>query len=652
MSFKHFNIGTKTSIVCGAITLISLSILSYHSFISQKNMINDIISRQAQEQDKQFVNLRKNQEKQLSNMMLDQKAQLSKTMKAVSLICEGVASSAIYNFDSSILDTALRPYLELNEIQAIILKDNDNKPFFYICKIPEIISGEKMPESTLDKFKGSLKQESTLKFKGETVGKLTILYTDKILQNKIENIKDESKTNLNELISYSKKSLKDVRNFSVNTLNNATLYSVGFTIIIFIVLTVAILITLKTLVTKPLKSTIDTIIEISKTGKLSHTLTIKSYDEIGAMSKAINEMIDSLNKKAQLALQIAKGDLAQNVELASSDDTLGNALLEMTTNLNDVISGIDDTANEVSSQSVQVSDASSALSDGASKSAASLEQITSSMTEIGSQTRINAENATQANQISTTARSAAETGNSEMKNMMNAMNDISESSQQIAKIIKVIDDIAFQTNLLALNAAVEAARAGKHGKGFAVVAEEVRSLAGRSAKAAKETEQLIGSATKKVLNGTNIASNTCEVLEEIVDKVTKVTDLVGEIAAASNEQAQSVSQVSIGLQEIDNVTQQNTASSEEIAASANELSSHAIELQKAISRFSLNSHAHKNSLSGKIEKSSSNKVKIDKKFNSKEQWNETDSKTDKHSDDWGTNGGNSSQLGIDDYGKY
>ncbi len=209
------------------------------------------------------------------------------------------------------------------------------------------------------------------------------------------------------------------------------------------------------------------------------------------------------------------------------------------------------------------------------------------MAEIASQTKTNAENAGQASGLASGVRTAAEGGNAKMEQMMSAMTDINDSSQQIAKIIKVIDEIAFQTNLLALNAAVEAARAGSHGKGFAVVADEVRNLAGRSAKAAKETAALIESSGGKVEHGLSVASQTLDSFKEIVSGIVKTTDVVAKIAAASNEQAQGVSQINVGLSQIDSVTQQNTANAEETAAASEELRGQSAELEQQLARFKL-----------------------------------------------------------------
>jgi len=209
------------------------------------------------------------------------------------------------------------------------------------------------------------------------------------------------------------------------------------------------------------------------------------------------------------------------------------------------------------------------------------------MHEISSQTKTNAENAGQARDLAKMASEAATSGQQAMVEMTDAMKRITQNSDEIQRVIKVIDDIAFQTNLLALNAAVEAARAGQHGKGFAVVAEEVRNLASRSAKAARETSDLIAKSGQEIDNGGSVTAHTAEVLNTIVEQVKQTTDIIAGIAIASNEQAQGVNQVTLGLQQIDAVTQQNTATAEESASAANEMSSMAAKLQKLVAQFKL-----------------------------------------------------------------
>ena len=321
--------------------------------------------------------------------------------------------------------------------------------------------------------------------------------------------------------------------------------------------------------------------------KLPDDHSLERKDEIGYLSRSIDILVKQQKFLAGMCEELANGNWNQDIRVKSDKDLLGISLDQMVSQINLALSGVKIAAEEVDSGSGQISDASQSLSQGATESASSIEEISSSITEIGGQTKANAENATQANVLATQTRSAAETGNKRMGEMMGAMGEIQQSSNQIAKIIKVIDDIAFQTNLLSLNAAVEAARAGKHGKGFAVVADEVRNLASRSAKAAKETSEMIESSIGKVKAGNEIAKLTEEALQEIVASSVKVADLVGEIAAASSEQAQGITQIGQGLEQIDKVTQQNTANAEETAAAAEELSGQARELNSLLSRFQL-----------------------------------------------------------------
>ncbi|WP_216355474.1 methyl-accepting chemotaxis protein [Geothermobacter hydrogeniphilus] len=323
-------------------------------------------------------------------------------------------------------------------------------------------------------------------------------------------------------------------------------------------------------------------------GHLDMRLNLQRNDEIGEVARTMDAFADSIQNEMVANLKkLADGDLTFEVVPRDEKDQFRTSLKKLADDLNGVLAKIHVAGEQIAAGSAQVSDASQSLSQGATESASSLEEITASLNEMTGQIKQNAENAGQANRLSDEAQNAAEKGNAQMQEMVNAMAEIAEAGQNISKIIKVIDEIAFQTNLLALNAAVEAARAGQHGKGFAVVAEEVRNLAGRSAKAARETAELIEGSVNLTEKGSGIANQTAEALGEIVQGITKVSDLVAEIAVASNEQAQGISQVNQGLTQIDQVTQQNTANAEQSAAASEELSSQAAQLRQMLSRFTL-----------------------------------------------------------------
>jgi methyl-accepting chemotaxis protein len=378
---------------------------------------------------------------------------------------------------------------------------------------------------------------------------------------------------------------KDVQNgFSLTATNQLVMTAIVLLLICLISWKIAAGITL------PLNRGVRLLEDIALHGDTSIEVQaddVERGDEIGKIAKALEALVRQQVEEIHLATCLAGGLWDQEMSLRSDKDELGRALGTMIKQINSALHGAKLAAEEVDQGAVQISAASQSLSQGATETASSLEEIGSSVAEIGGQTKANAENASQANILATQTKKAAETGNSKMSEMMAAMNAIQESSKQIAKIIKVIDDIAFQTNLLALNAAVEAARAGRHGKGFAVVAEEVRNLASRSAKAARETSEMIETSINKVASGHEIAVSTEASLQEIVSSSVKVADLVGEIAAASNEQAQGILEISQGLEQIDKVTQQTTASAEQTAAASEELSGQARELNALLAKFKL-----------------------------------------------------------------
>ena len=300
----------------------------------------------------------------------------------------------------------------------------------------------------------------------------------------------------------------------------------------------------------------------------------------------------SLSEALEVTQAVAQGDLSHTIDLTGKDEVsqVLIALSDMQGSLAQVVSTVRQGSESVAAASSQIAQANHDLSVRTESQASALEETAASMEQLSATVKQNAENATQANQLALSASSTAVHGGEVVAQVVETMKHINDSSKRIFDIISVIDGIAFQTNILALNAAVEAARAGEQGRGFAVVATEVRSLAGRSAAAAKEIKTLIGESVDRVEQGSKLVDQAGVTMDDVVSSIMRVTHIMGEINAASREQSQGVSQVGEAVTQMDHVTQQNAALVEEMAAAATSLKSQAQDLVGTVAVFKLNPH--------------------------------------------------------------
>ena len=330
-------------------------------------------------------------------------------------------------------------------------------------------------------------------------------------------------------------------------------------------------------------------------GDLDVEISYTSKDELGVLADQVRRLIHKLqviiDDENKFLAKMAAGDFT--VDSVCEEEYTGGfqpllvSFRGIGEKLNETMLQINQSSAQVASGSEQVSSGAQALSQGTAEQASSVEELAATINEISSKVKQNADNAQQANAKAGNISTEMNVSNEKMQLMIQAMEDISHCSNEISKIIKTIEDIAFQTNILALNAAVEAARAGTAGKGFAVVADEVRSLASKSAESSKNTSVLIENSLKAVENGTRIAGETAQSLYQAVNGVNEMTDIIGQISEASSAQAHSISQVTLGIDQISNVVQTNSATAQESAAASEELSSQSQMMKNLVNKFKL-----------------------------------------------------------------
>jgi methyl-accepting chemotaxis protein len=361
---------------------------------------------------------------------------------------------------------------------------------------------------------------------------------------------------------------------------------------------------------KSLIAETDKLIEAAKEGQLNvrgdESKFQGAYSElVGGINVMMDNIVTPINEAAGVLEKIAARDMTAKVKGDYKGDfaKIKNSVNSAAENLDEGLQQVAVSAEQVASAAGQISAGSQALAQGASEQASTLEEVSSNLQEISVMSKQSASNSQEARAMSDTARQSTERGMKSMRQLTEAVERIKVSSDSTAKIVKTIEEIAFQTNLLALNAAVEAARAGDAGRGFAVVAEEVRNLAMRSAEAARNTAQLIDEAVTNTNQGVSLNSEVSQNLEEINGQIGKVTIVISEIAAASEQQNQGVEQINVAIEQMNGVTQQTAANSEESASAAEELSSQSQEMLNLIESYKLsNSEGNRRRAAGNARK--------------------------------------------------
>lgn len=528
-----FGINTKITIVTSIVFTLIFLIFAYFDFVNEKNKFNNELN--------------------ISSIAIG--SRLSSSLL-----------EPLYNAELELAERLIELEMVDRNTYSTIVHDSNNN--IIVAKIKD--GKDKIIKLDHDKITSYMHKKYTLEKDGETIGILTIHFTNQVLQEKLQ----------------------------------AFMASYSIKIAIFLItIMVAQLITTKIVVARPIQRIANI---FSKMTEKALNGNLKSQQDIYAAGKDFKDIIEGFNKTLKVvekpineAMQIMafmatkKLDKKMTHKYMGQFEKFSNNINLAIQNLHGAISKVNNVVIIVKENSQKVVKSSEIISKGAIEQAAAVEEISNSLNDISGKIQKNAKDVAAANSEGETMRNNANHGKEIMENMIGAVKEIAKSSQDIQKIIQVIDNIAFQTNLLALNAAVEAARAGSSGKGFAVVAEEVRALASRSAKAASETSSLIEDSLVKVAKGSELAGATETAFENIVNGIIKVTDLTANIATATKSQAEGISQISSGLSQIEKVTQSNVVSVGDVVNAAKNLHSESDDLQATLGEFILDSN-HEN----------------------------------------------------------
>ncbi|MCL2638586.1 MAG: methyl-accepting chemotaxis protein [Oscillospiraceae bacterium] len=403
-----------------------------------------------------------------------------------------------------------------------------------------------------------------------------------------------------DVISADLKELGNMRTAFIRERNKATtelartmLILIIAVIVVAIIIAVIMVLKVSGMITKPLVQLTSFMVKAGGTGELTMSAeedaAMKEYsqyaDETGQCMKGADAFVRHIYNVSKVLKRVAEGDLTVHLDTLSEKDTMGFSLQHMMKQLRMMFGEINSSSSQVNSASSQIAEGAQNLAQSSTEQAASVQQLSSSIQEMSGQIKETAGMTGKCADLSQTIKEKAEKGSRQMDELMQAVREITDASTQIEKVIKVIDDIAFQTNILALNAAVEAARAGAAGKGFAVVAEEVRNLASKSAEAAKDTSGLIENSINKASLGLSLATQTASSLNEIVNGISENAEIIADIASSSSGQSTAISELNIGVEQVANVIQQNSAIAEQSAAASEEMSGQTDVLKSLVAQF-------------------------------------------------------------------